>query len=53
MLCYVMLGGQVCWPWRPLHLWANCGWNLGRFQRISSPLPGWPWKEDLHQYWWG
>ena len=46
-------GGQICWPWRPLHLWANCGWDLGRFQRISSPPPGWSWKEDLHQYWWG
>jgi len=40
-------GGQVCWPWPPLHLWANCGWDLRRFQRISSPPPGWSWKEDL------
>ena len=30
----------ACWPWSPLHLWADCGWDLGRFQCISSPPPG-------------
>jgi len=29
-------GGQVCWPWRPLHLWANCGWELGRWISINT-----------------
>jgi len=23
----------------PLHLWTNCGRDLGRIQRISSPPP--------------
>jgi len=37
----------------PLHLWANCGRDLGRIQCISPPPPWWSWKEDLTQLWRG
>ena len=53
MVLKIIIGEERAEIRRPrcsLHLWANCGRDLGRFERISSSPPRWSWKEDLWKH---